>query len=72
MFAGSKEHRSYHRARGWLTLANPGFPDVNNMNDSYDLVVIGGGSGGLAAAQRAVEYGATAAVIERGRQVAPA
>ena len=37
------------------------------MNDSYDLVVIGGGSGGLAAAQRAVEYGATAAVIERGR-----
>lgn len=38
-----------------------------DMSDSYDLVVIGGGSGGLAAAQRAVEYGATAAVIERGR-----
>lgn len=37
------------------------------MSDNYDLVVIGGGSGGLAAAQRAVEYGATAAVIERGR-----
>jgi glutathione reductase (NADPH) len=37
------------------------------MGDSYDLVVLGGGSGGLAAAQRAVEYGATAAVIERGR-----
>jgi glutathione reductase (NADPH) len=36
------------------------------MNDNYDLLVIGGGSGGLAAAQRAVEYGATAAVIERG------
>jgi glutathione reductase (NADPH) len=33
----------------------------------YDLVCIGGGSGGLAAAQRAVEYGATAAVIESGR-----
>ena len=37
------------------------------MSDNYDLVVLGGGSGGLAAAQRAVEYGATAAVIERGR-----
>jgi glutathione reductase (NADPH) len=37
------------------------------MSDSYDLLVIGGGSGGLAAAQRAAEYGARAAVIERGR-----
>ncbi len=34
---------------------------------SFDLVVIGGGSGGLAAAQRAAEYGARAAVIESGR-----
>jgi glutathione reductase (NADPH) len=33
----------------------------------YDLVCIGGGSGGLAAAQRAAEFGATAAVIESGR-----
>jgi glutathione reductase (NADPH) len=31
-----------------------------------DLVVIGGGSGGLAAAQRAVEYGAKVAVVEYG------
>jgi len=30
----------------------------------YDLIVIGGGSGGLAHAQRAAEYGAKAAVIE--------
>ncbi len=37
------------------------------MTDSFDLLVIGGGSGGLAAAQRAAEYGAKAAVIERGR-----
>jgi len=37
------------------------------MLESLDLVVIGGGSGGLAAAQRAVEYGAKVAVIERGR-----
>ncbi len=33
----------------------------------FDLVCIGGGSGGLAAAQRAHEYGAKAAVIESGR-----
>lgn len=33
----------------------------------YDLIVIGGGSGGLASAQRAAEYGARVAVIESGR-----
>lgn len=38
-------------------------PDAKN---SVDLIVIGGGSGGLAHAQRAAEYGATAAVIENG------
>jgi len=32
----------------------------------YDLIVIGGGSGGLAHAQRAAEYGVKAAVIEPG------
>ena len=32
----------------------------------FDLVVIGGGSGGLAAAQRAAEYGASVAVAEYG------
>lgn len=32
----------------------------------FDLIVIGGGSGGLAHAQRAAEYGAKAAVIEYG------
>ncbi len=31
-----------------------------------DLIAIGGGSGGLACAQRAVEYGAHAVVIEQG------
>lgn len=31
---------------------------------AYDLICIGGGSGGLACAQRAAEYGAKAAVIE--------
>jgi glutathione reductase (NADPH) len=37
------------------------------MADDFDLVVIGGGSGGIAAARRAAEYGARAAVIESGR-----
>lgn len=37
------------------------------MAQEYDLIVIGGGSGGLAHAQRAVEYGAKVLVIESGR-----
>jgi glutathione reductase (NADPH) len=36
------------------------------MTQRYDLLVIGGGSGGLAHAQRAAEYGAQAAVVEQG------
>src|SRR5210317_1974767 len=34
------------------------------MTRHYDLVAVGGGSGGLACAQRAAEYGARTAVIE--------
>lgn len=34
------------------------------MTERFDLIVIGGGSGGLAHAQRAAEYGARAAVVE--------
>ena len=34
------------------------------MNKRFDVIVIGGGSGGLAFAQRAAEYGAGAAVVE--------
>ena len=38
------------------------------MSDqAFDLIALGGGSGGLACAQRAAEYGAKAAVIESGR-----
>jgi glutathione reductase (NADPH) len=37
------------------------------MAEEFDLVVIGGGSGGLAAAQRAAEYGARVALVESGR-----
>lgn len=37
------------------------------QGSEFDLIVIGAGSGGLAAAQRAAEYGAKVAVVERGR-----
>ena len=37
------------------------------MADKFDLVVLGGGSGGLAAAQRAAEHGARVALLEPGR-----
>ncbi|HET9679855.1 MAG TPA: glutathione-disulfide reductase [Gammaproteobacteria bacterium] len=36
-------------------------------NDSYDFIVIGGGSGGVAAARRAAQHGARVALIERNR-----
>jgi glutathione reductase (NADPH) len=36
-------------------------------DQAFDLIVIGGGSGGLACAQRAAEYGVKAAVIESHR-----
>lgn len=34
------------------------------MAEHFNLITIGGGSGGLAAAQRAAEYGAKVALIE--------
>ncbi|WP_025771424.1 glutathione-disulfide reductase [Thioalkalivibrio sp. HK1] len=37
------------------------------MITQFDLIVLGGGSGGIAAAVRAASYGAKVAVIERGR-----
>jgi glutathione reductase (NADPH) len=40
--------------------------EVRIVTKHFDLLVIGGGSGGLAHAQRAAEYGAKAAVVESG------
>ena len=37
------------------------------MTEQYDLITIGGGSGGVAASRRAAEYGARVAIIEKGR-----
>jgi flavin-dependent dehydrogenase len=34
---------------------------------AFDFIVIGGGSGGLACARRAAEFGVKAAVVEEGR-----
>ena len=37
------------------------------MTEHFDLVVIGAGSGGLAAAKRAASYGARVAIVEGDR-----
>jgi glutathione reductase (NADPH) len=37
------------------------------LNEKFDVLVIGGGSGGIAHARRAAEYGARVAVMESGR-----
>ena len=37
------------------------------VTKNFDYLVIGGGSGGLASARRAAEFGVKAAVIEEGR-----
>ena len=38
----------------------------DDANETYDYVVIGGGSGGLASARRAAMYGKKVALIEKG------
>jgi glutathione reductase (NADPH) len=37
------------------------------MEQTFDLIVVGGGSGGIATARRAAEYGARVALVEAGR-----
>ncbi|KPK56946.1 MAG: glutathione reductase, partial [Gammaproteobacteria bacterium SG8_31] len=44
-----------------------GIERERRMARHFDLVAIGGGSGGLAVSKRAAEYGARTAVIESGR-----
>ena len=39
----------------------------NPMKEDVDFAVIGGGSGGIAAARRAAQYGARTVLIEGGR-----
>ena len=46
--------------------AAPGHSD-NPMKEDVDFLVIGGGSGGIAAARRAAQYGARTVLIEGGR-----
>ena len=38
--------------------------DTSSGNKSYDCVVLGAGSGGIAFAKRAASYGATVAIVE--------
>jgi pyruvate/2-oxoglutarate dehydrogenase complex dihydrolipoamide dehydrogenase (E3) component len=40
---------------------------LSQTSSSYDLICVGGGSGGLAAARRAAQLNAKVAVIESGR-----
>ncbi|ORX93596.1 hypothetical protein K493DRAFT_315908, partial [Basidiobolus meristosporus CBS 931.73] len=40
---------------------------MDTLKKTYDYIVIGGGSGGMASARRAASYGATVAVIEGAR-----
>ena len=58
-----------------VTILHSGFAILNtfpaqgpgDMNKQYDLLVIGGGSGGVATSNRAASHGAKCALIESGR-----
>ena len=63
------------RFRSWL-LARPSqivaiavkkFGNMAPVVQSYDYLVIGGGSGGIASARRAAEFGAKVALVESAR-----
>ncbi|TIA75571.1 hypothetical protein E3P92_00778 [Wallemia ichthyophaga] len=52
-------------ARRFHSSSIPQMPPINKPSPGiYDIVVIGGGSGGLGAARRSAQYGAKAAIIE--------
>src|SRR5437762_2279483 len=42
-------------------------PRESSMSEQFDLLTIGGGSGGVAVSNRAAQYGARCVLIERGR-----
>src|ERR1700722_8903286 len=50
-----------------IGLSMPFCTEFTGSDQAFDLISIGGGSGGLACAQRAAEYGARVALIEAGR-----
>ncbi len=49
-----------------IGVSQPFWMEFTVSDQAFDLISVGGGSGGLACAQRAAEYGAKAAVIEPG------
>ena len=55
-------HRSPYRVVG-----RPRAATIRCADESYDYLVIGGGSGGIGSARRAAAHGAKVAVIERAR-----
>jgi len=55
---------SYHMDLASINIPIREFQGYLQMAEERDLIVIGGGSGGLAAAQRAAEYGARVTVLE--------
>lgn len=54
-----------------VAVLSTNFPSRNIANmppiKTYDYLVVGGGSGGMASARKAAEYGARVALIEAGR-----
>jgi glutathione reductase (NADPH) len=55
-------HRSPHRVMG-----RPRATTIRCADESFDYLVIGGGSGGIASGRRAAAHGAKVAVIEKAR-----
>ena len=58
--------------RGWFANQMPGvmaamIDNKDPNNNSFDVVVIGGGPAGVVAALRARELGASVALVERGK-----